>query len=213
LQWAMPAEVDLATLAPADRPILQALRLPPLYAITPADVAPDQAECWRERLSAALDEGAGLIQLRFPLWPAAQVRELAASLQWQAQRRGACLLLNQDIEGARQLGAGVGVHLKASQLAVLEERPLPWAQWVGASCHDASELATARCIGADFATLSPVASTASHPGAGPLGWEVFQVLAEAAALPVYALGGMSPVQLDRARENGAQGVAGIGGFW
>jgi 8-oxo-dGTP diphosphatase len=212
LQWRMPDDVDLSVLAPADRPILQALRLPARYAITPADVAPEHAEAWHARVASALDRGAGLIQLRFPLWPREHVRALAARLQSRAVQRGASLLLNGDIEGARKLGAGVGVQLRAAQLHSLAQRPLPWSQWVGASGHDQDELAKAALL-ADFATLSPVAPTASHPGAPVLGWARLQALAEAAALPVYALGGMTPAQAQEARRAGAQGVAGIGAFW
>ena len=213
LRWVEPAAVDPALLAPADRPILQALRLPVMYAITPADVTPDQAEHWYMRVSTALERGAGLIQLRFPLWPVTQVRALAARLQPLAVKRGACLLLNEDIDGARQLGAGVGVHLKAAQLAGLQARPLPWMQLIGSSCHQADELADAARISADFATLSPVEPTASHPDTPALGWPLFKRLAEAAALPVYALGGTAPAQVELAREHAAQGVAGIGAFW
>jgi 8-oxo-dGTP diphosphatase len=83
---------------------------------------------------------------------------------------------------------------------------------VGASCHDADELERAALIGADFATLSPVRATASHPGASPLGWERFAELVREARLPVYALGGAGPEDLDRARASGAQGVAGIRAF-
>lgn len=212
LQWQMPRDVDLATLAPADRPILQALRLPAIYAITPADVPPDHAEPWCARVAAALDRGVGLVQLRLPLWSVDEVRALAARLQPHAMRCGASVLLNGDVEGALRLGEGIGVHLKAAQLDHLQERPLPWRQCVGASCHNAEQLAKSAQI-ADLATLSPVAATASHPEASPLGWSYFQTLAEAAALPVYALGGMAPALAGEARRNGAQGVAGIGAFW
>jgi 8-oxo-dGTP diphosphatase len=213
LQWVSPAEIDPIILAPADRPILHALRLPSIYAITPADVTPDQAELWHARVSAALGQGVGLIQLRFPLWSTQQVRVLATRLKPQAIRNGACLLLNEDIHGALELGAGVGVHLKSSQLASLEARPLPWTQLVGSSCHDAAGLRQAERISADFATLSPVAPTLSHPGVPALGWPSFQPLAEAAALPVYALGGVTPGQAGQARQHAGQGVAGIGAFW
>ena len=213
LQWSLPTRVDMATLAPADRPILQVLRLPSLYAITPADVAPEQARAWQLRLDAALAQGVRLLELRLPLWAVAQVRALAARLQRHAVQRGANILLNGDIDGARSLGEGVGVQLKSAQLHTLVERPLPWAQVVGASCHDAPELERAARAGADFATLSPVAATASHPGMQALGWHRFQTLADAAALPVYALGGMAPAQVDEACRHGAQGVAGIGAFW
>ncbi|HTV86381.1 MAG TPA: Nudix family hydrolase [Dyella sp.] len=213
LQWTVPAQVDPATLAPADRPILQALRLPSRYVITPADVTLEQAQAWQLRLEAALAQGVRLIQLRLPLWPAAKVRALAAHLQQRAVQCEANILLNGDIDGARSLGEGVGVQLKSAQLHEQLERPLPWAQVVGASCHDASELERAARAGADFATLSPVAATMSHPGVQALGWPRFQQLADAAALPVYALGGMAPAQVDQARLHGGQGVAGIGAFW
>jgi 8-oxo-dGTP diphosphatase len=83
---------------------------------------------------------------------------------------------------------------------------------VGASCHDAAQLAVGVHL-ADFATLSPVAATASHPGAPVLGWPRFQALADAAALPVYALGGMAPALAEQAHRHAGQGVAGIGAFW
>lgn len=213
LQWLSPSAVDPAILAPADRPILQALRLPSTYLITPADVTPDQATPWQLRLDAALQRGVRLIQLRLPRWPVEQVRALAARLQERTVQCEACLLLNSDIDGALALGAGVGVHLTSAQLAALADRPLPWTQVVGASCHDASQLGQAVRTGADFATLSPVSPTASHPEAAPLGWSRFQELAETAALPVYALGGMTPAQIDEARGHSGQGVAGIGAFW
>ncbi len=211
LQWCLPAQADPATLAPADRAILQALRLPPHYLITPAEVSPAERGPWFERISRAIAAGERLVQLRLPRWPRESVRELAAALRPLAREHGAQLLLNADIEGARALG--IGVQLTGAQLATLRERPLPLQQVVGASCHDAAQLAQALRLAADFATLSPVAATASHPQAAPLGWSNFRALAEAAAMPVYALGGMAPAQLAQARAMGAQGVAGIRGFW
>lgn len=213
LQWCAPTEIDPALLAPADRAILQALRLPGRYLITPDVPLPGDVEAWCEQLCDAIARGGRLLQLRFPQWPAAGVRELAARVRPLARAHGAQLLLNEDIEGARRLGEGVGVHLKSAQLASLSERPLPWRQPVGASCHGAAQLARAVALGADFATLSPLAATASHPGAMPLGWQRFRELAEAAALPVYALGGVSPAQQGEARRAGGQGVAGIRAFW
>ena len=211
LRWCRPMEADPASLAPADRAILQALRLPPHYLVTPAEVLPAERDFWFGRIGHAIATGERLLQLRLPLWPREAVREFAAALLPLAHERGTQLLLNADIEGARALG--IGVHLTGAQLAALGERPLPPQQVVGASCHDAAQLAQALKLEVDFATLSPVAATASHPQAQPLGWSNFQELAEAAAVPVYALGGMAPVQLAQARAMGAQGVAGIRGFW
>jgi 8-oxo-dGTP diphosphatase len=213
LQWIQPGAVDLSILAPADRPILQALRLPPVYAITPADTPQADLDMWRERIARAIEQGGRFIQLRLPLWSREAVRELAAALLPLARSHGAWLMLNEDIDGARRLGDGVGVQLKSTQLSTCSERPLPLHQLVGASCHDAGELALAAALSVDFATLSPVMPTASHPEALALGWGHFEALIQVASLPVFALGGVSPADIDIARRCGGQGVAGIRGFW
>ena len=67
--------------------------------------------------------------------------------------------------------------------------------------------------GADFAVLSPVAATATHPGAVPLGWDGWAAARADHALPVYALGGLGSDDLDVAARHNAQGVAAIRGFW
>jgi len=212
LQWCAPSQVDLSILAPADRPILRALQLPARYPMTPADVLPDAFNDWLMRIAGAIEQGERLILLRLPFWTPERVRELASALLPVARARGAQLILSGDVEGALALGDGVGVQLKAQQLADHGERPLPLRQWVGASCHAADELARALLL-ADFATLSPVATTASHPGTAPMGWPAFASMVEQAALPVYALGGMTEADLATARQLGGQGVAGIRGFW
>jgi 8-oxo-dGTP diphosphatase len=65
----------------------------------------------------------------------------------------------------------------------------------------------AGALGCDFAVLGPVAATLTHPGARPLGWRAFAALASASTIPVYALGGLSPSDLEAARSHGAQGTA------
>ena len=65
----------------------------------------------------------------------------------------------------------------------------------------------------DFATLSPVHSTPSHPEALPMHWPGFTDLAALSAVPLYALGGVEPQDGTAARDHGARGVAGIRAFW
>jgi 8-oxo-dGTP diphosphatase len=78
---------------------------------------------------------------------------------------------------------------------------------VAASCHGGEELTQAAALGVDFALLSPVLPTASHPEACGLGWPEFARLIERSPVPVYALGGMSPALLETARQSGAHGIA------
>lgn len=208
LAWFDPADIDTDTLAPADRPILSSLQLPSCYAITP-DADTDHVQALFEHMPP---HGDALVQLRLPSCSGDAVRARAAALLPLCRRRGITLMLNGDIEGARRLGRGVGVHLRAAQLTGLKTRPLPPGQWVAASCHDGDELRRAGQV-ADFAVLSPVEPTPSHPGTPALGWSGFTALVAQAALPVYALGGMAQADLLRARRAGGQGIAGIRSFW
>ncbi len=215
LRWVDVRDVDVATMPAADAPIIAALRLPPAYVIADRDSDAHLPFPLPSPSGAAGRHGryrstGPLLQIRMPGASRADVR--ATALAWietdpSLRER---LLVNHDIELARELG--VGVHLKATQLRELHERPLARGAWVGASCHAAEELQFAARVGADFATLSPVRATASHSDAAPLGWERFAALVADARLPVYALGGVGPDDLQHARDAGAQGVAGIRAF-
>ena len=217
LRWVAVRDMDAAEMPAADAPILAALRLPPYYVISGS--ARRGSESFFGRTDSRTEQLAKndsdpslfpLWQLRMPEATREEVRRVAERLIAANPRSRESLLVNHDIELARELG--IGVHLRAAQLRELRDRPLPKGAWVGASCHDAEELELAARLGADFATLSPVDATASHPGAAPLGWERFAQLVADARLPVYALGGVGPDNLDRARAAGAQGVAGIRAF-
>ena len=213
LRWLAVRDMDAADMPAADAPILTALRLPPCYVISgdagPASFFSRGHGCLSAISSIDADPDV-LRQLRMPGAPRDEVRRVAERALAVDPRLREVLLLNHDIELARELG--VGVHLQAAQLRELRARPWRRGAWVGASCHDAEELELAARLGADFATLSPVRATASHPHAAPLGWERFARLVADARLPVYALGGVGPDDLQRARAAGAQGVAGIRAF-
>jgi len=125
------------------------------------------------------------------------------------------VLVNGSPELAHSAGAD-GVHLDSSAAAALSARPdFAHAETflVGVSCHDAAELAHAATIGADFALLSPVLPTLTHPGAPTLGWERFSVMAAASPIPVYGLGGLERDDIALAQSHGAHGVALLRGAW
>ena len=208
LRWMPLDRIDTDEMPAADRPIVTALCLPMHYAISPATSNGEVALSWLRQTSH--DGRAPLLQLRLPGFDRAMLRNiLRAALDQVAIPRDR-LLVNGDIELAREVG--IGVHLRAAQLHELHARPLPHGLWVGASCHDARELELAIKLDADFAVLGPVNPTASHPQAAPLGWRGFETLSFDARLPVYALGGVGLDDLDRARAAGGQGVAGIRAF-
>jgi 8-oxo-dGTP diphosphatase len=209
IRWARPEELLTLDFPAANRPIVAAARLPERYPIV--DEESGDFERVRERLERLHRSGHRMAQLRAKDLDAGRYRELAARATDYCRARGLDLLLNADPETALAVGAA-GAHLTSRRLMSLESRLLPKDLWVAASCHGAAELRQAERIGVDFAVLSPVLTTPTHPDAQPLGWPRFGALVEEARLPVYALGGMTPAHLAEAQRRGAQGVAGIRGF-
>lgn len=209
-RWARPDDLFVSDFPAADRPVLRRLQLPPLYLITHS--AQHGQERFRLDLSRALAAGARLIQLREPGMPVNDYLALARDTASLCHAHQARLLINGDPGSVAACGAD-GVHLNRHRLMAMDRRPLPADMLVAASCHDADELQQAQRLELDFAVLSPVAATLSHPQSGPLGWERFGALAKSVALPVYALGGMTSADLPVARHAGAQGLAMMRGIW
>jgi 8-oxo-dGTP diphosphatase len=209
LAWVQPHKLADYAMPPADIPVVAALTQPDRYLVTPEPGDDDPQ--WLAALERALANGIRRVQLRAPACEPGRWRSLATQAATRAREAGAQILVNADLELARSLGTGV--HLRASQLAALAERPLPVGLPVAASCHTVDELRAAQAIGCDFAVVGAIRPTATHPGVMPLGWEGFAGLREAVSLPIYAIGGLVPDDIPEARHHGAQGIAAIRGLW
>lgn len=208
LAWQRPGNVAVAPLLPANAPVLAALTLPDVYAITHAgDIG---IESQRDALTAAIRHGLRLVQVREPALPPAARFDFARSVVGICRNHGARVLVNGDSDLARKCGAD-GLHLPSAQLMAMESRPdFPL---VAASCHDAAELAQAVRFGLDFVVLGPIRSTASHPEKAGIGWQGLARMLENFPLPAYALGGLERGDLSAAHDAGAQGIAAIRGAW
>ena len=193
-----------APMLPANAPVLASLALPLEYAITDAQTL-GAAELLT-RVEARMKGGLRLVQVRDKgNWERSR---LIFAITSMARQYGAKVLVNGG-------PAADGIHYSAEQLLTLRARPQggPNCTLMAASCHTVEELGHAMAIGLDFVVLGPVKPTPTHPGAPTLGWEGFRQIAEGASIPVYAIGGLKPQDLDAARRAGAHGVAMIRGSW
>lgn len=215
LDWFDPAVVRSLPMPPADVPLCSALRLEEIYWITPplaGQSASDLAD-WLRQLDRRITSGIRMIQLRLPGCDVGTIERVADDVSVRCSASQTRWLLNGSIDDARRLGAD-GVHLTGLRLDAMteSERDRAGDLLIGASCHDVEQLAGAAWLHLDYATLSPFRTTATHPDAAPLGERHFAALVRECPLPVYALGGVGPGDLDRVRELGGFGVAGIRGF-
>ena len=207
VEWSAPEALGRRDLVAGAVPIVAAVELPSLYLITP-----EPAADFPERIRARLEAGVRLVQVRAKAAPPAALRRFVRTAVEAAERTGARIFVNGGPEAARAAGAH-GAHLPARALAHLARRPAWPGFGLAASCHDARELALARSLGVDFAVLSPVRATPTHPGARPIGWEAFSRLVDPLDFPVFALGGLGPGDREAAWAAGAQGVAAVRGLW
>jgi 8-oxo-dGTP diphosphatase len=206
-RWLPPSSLAALDVLPTVMPALAALRLPPHYVFTPPDAT---IEFLLSGL-AHLPRGA-LLRLRQPGLSDKDYTRLAARLAPPCRDCGIGLMLDRAPEQVAELNAA-GWHVGQARLDALETGVLKPQGWIAVSVHDADTLARAARAGADFAVLGPVRETATHPETAGIGWAAFEHIVGTSALPVYAIGGLGPGDLDPARSHGAQGIAAIRAYW
>lgn len=202
LSWQRPENLTVEPMLPANAPILNALKLPPIYAITNAHEMGEKP--FFESLRQQLDSGLKLIQVREKHLTPDDLLAFSKKVVGMAHQYEAKVLINGPVDLLNAAEAD-GLHLNS--LALAEMKSKPDNMLVAASCHHAQDLAKAKALQLDFVLLSPVLPTASHPDALTLGWASFAELKHDYPLPVYALGGLSPEHLNQAWLNGAHGIA------
>jgi thiamine-phosphate pyrophosphorylase len=150
-------------------------------------------------VEAALRGGVDAVMAREKQMDSARLLSFCSRLRGLTRRYGARLIVHTQADVALAVGAD-GIHVASADIGELPAM----RRWLGnarmslsASCHDAAQLRSAADAGADFAVLSPVFPTASHPGMPSLGVQGFCKLASAAPLPVVALGGITTSNRDQ----------------
>lgn len=177
-----------------------------LLAITPA-VHPKLPDAVRQVADTAGPQVA--ILLRDKALTPDELRRWAEQLLPICRAAGALLLVHGYPEVARAVGAD-GVHLPTRGSTPAETRAIVGPEaLVGVARHNPGQLK--KSAGADYATLSPIFAT---PGKGePLGIRVLAEACRTAALPVVALGGITPERATECRTAGAAAVAAIRAVW
>lgn len=223
LAWCALSDPRFDQMPAANAPILAALRWPAWWAISPDSADLGQLQQWLlAHCVAAPAERLGLV-LRAPQLSWTAYAELAAWCLPQAADAGLPLLLHGHRQALEHFPQAAGLHLPYALWHDSWQRGEQRAHWLAqgwcqpqhllaAAAHNEQDLAQLLEFGVDWAWLSPVNATASHPGQAGMGWPTWQQLACATPLPVAALGGLKPDDLAQARQHGGFAVAGIRGF-
>jgi thiamine-phosphate pyrophosphorylase len=159
-------------------------RIQGLYAIVGDEDPVGQAR-------AALEGGAGVVQVRMKKAPAGAV--LAASRAIVAMARGRALVLVNDRVDLALLGGADGVHVGEEDLPPEEARRiLGPALLVGRSTRTLAEARAAIAAGADHVGFGPVFGTRSKALSVPArGLPALREVTAALGAPVVAIGGIT----------------------
>lgn len=176
--------------------------LPALWALTDPQRTPDPLA-----LARRLPAGSGLIYRHFG---AADRERVAQALADICRARGLVFLIGNDADLAARSGAD-GVHWPERSLAeAAARRARGDVSLFTSAAHSGRALHRAAQAGIDACLLSPVFPSASPSAGRPLGLFPAARLAQGAALPVFALGGLNPRTAKRLEKLGFSGIACVG---
>ena len=168
-------------------------------------------------VEAALQGGAQIIQYRDKSvsnhdWQRRQ--DEASALLALCRRYHAPLLINDDVELAVAIGAD-GVHLGQSDGSLIAARiRLGDDAIIGVTCHDQISLAeTAAHDGASYVAFGAMFASGTKPLAQLCPLALLTRARAQLALPLVAIGGITPDNAASVIHAGAQGLAVIASLW
>lgn len=211
--WIEKSDFSLYQFPEANLAIIKAIQLPDKYMITGKFSDEDDL---LNRISAGITKGIKLVQFRAPLLKEELYFEYAKKIFTLCQNKNTQLLLNTSLNNYKKYSADKfsdGIHLNSKELKLYSPEDLDKNLLVSTSTHNQDEMLLSEDKKVTFIVLSPVNATLTHLDTKPIGWDKFKELSEKAKIPVYALGGMKVEIMEKAKKNGAQGIAAIGEFW
>lgn len=160
-----------------------------LYALIDDGVRPDLS--LNDRARAAIEGGAGILQLRLEHTADRPALALIRDVVTLARRGSVLVIVNDRVDLALAGGAD-GVHLGADDLPVSDARKLlgPTAL-IGATTRNLEQIQAVQAQGADHVGLGPIFATSTKTvDHEPLGLELVARICQASPLPVVGIAGI-----------------------
>lgn len=159
-------------------------------------------------VSAALDGGVTIVQLREKEAESGEFFETAKKLKALLDASGVPLIINDRIDIALAVEAS-GVHLGQKDLPYHEARRLMGPDAIiGVSVENVAQAKQAQTRGADYLGAGPVFPTSTKADTGPaLGVEGLTDICQAVTIPVVAIGGISCANVSTLGGCGISGIA------
>ena len=177
-----------------------------LYAVTDRAWAAGTDELLAQ-VAAAIDGGAGIVQLREKHLDKDAFLEEAKRFVALCREKGAVSIINDDVDIALASGAD-GVHVGQEDLAAGRARQvLGPDKLIGVSAHNVPEALAAQAAGADYLGVGAAFSTGTKADAKPITRDTIRAVTAAVEIPAVAIGGITRENLPELTGCGLAGVA------
>ena len=161
----------------------------------------------------ALEGGCKWIQLRMKDASDDEVRQAAAEIQPMCKEHEAVFLLDDRVELAKELHAD-GVHLGKNDMPIDEARRILGEEYIiGGTANTFEDIQRIAAQGADYIGCGPFRFTTTKKNLAPvLGIEGYRdIIAKmrnaVINIPMVAIGGITPDDIDEILATGVQGIA------
>ena len=161
----------------------------------------------------ALEGGCKWIQLRMKDASDDEVRKAAAEIQPMCKEHEAVFLLDDRVELAKELHAD-GVHLGKNDMPIDEARRILGEEYIiGGTANTFDDIQRIASQGADYIGCGPFRFTTTKKNLAPvLGIEGYRdIIAKmrnaGINIPMVAIGGITPDDIDEILATGVQGIA------
>lgn len=137
-------------------------------------------------------------------------KKLAAEVLEVCRKNNTECILHTYYKAAKELNCRK-IHLP---LHVLKSDPTIYKEFdeVGVSIHSVNEAIEAMNLGATYITAGHIFATDCKKGVPPRGLDFLSSVCSSVNIPVYAIGGISPVNAPKAIDAGAEGVCIMSGL-
>ena len=167
-------------------------------------VCGEQTDDFLDRVMGA---GVDIVQLRMKDVGDEAIVAAGQRFARAAAKHGVLFVLNDRPDLVAVSGAD-GVHVGQDDIAVSEARAIVGPdRVVGLSTHSPEQIDAAAAFDVDYIGVGPVHATPTKPGRPAVGLELVGYAAEHATVPFFAIGGISPENVEAVRGAGARGIA------
>jgi thiamine-phosphate pyrophosphorylase len=161
-----------------------------------------------EIIQVALEEGVAVLQYRDKTSEPTQRMKIASRLRAMTRSFGVPLIVNDFVSLAAEVGAD-GVHLGLKEAHISLARKILGADaLIGVSCHNSVEDAERmEAAGADYVAFGAMFRSPTKPEAPRASVETLRTAKSRLKIPVVAVGGITPKNVETVLSAGADAVA------